>query len=173
MRPIIFTLSTFMMFALHATASEGSKTLENLVNEFRHQQDQALVETYLSQKHSEKYRLDVSHPCPPPPTNSEACIDKACDLLGSFGCNDSDEIYKVARACRGNYGDRCLTLTCNKLGSFGCDEMSEISQVGNACSGVWDTGCFVATCKRLGVFACDDMSEVTQVHAACGQPHSL
>jgi hypothetical protein len=103
---------------------------------------------------------------PPPPQNSNQCIDIVCEKLGSFGCDQQSEITAVAAACRG-VDPTCVESTCNRLGSFGCDQMSEITDVTNTCRQVFDGRCMDVACDHLGTFGCDQMSEIKQVAALC------
>ncbi len=101
------------------------------------------------------------------PGSGSSCMDVACEKLGSFGCNDLDEIKTVGLACRGNWNGDCLTAACEKLGSFGCNDMGEITVVARACVGNANTQCFESVCQKLGSFGCNDQNEVTEVLNAC------
>ncbi len=99
--------------------------------------------------------------------DTQACVDFACKKLGSWQCDDMNEINAVSRACRGNYGSACLEKACQKIGSWQCDDINEITEVARACVGNYDTGCFENVCTRLGSWQCDDIKEITEVLRSC------
>jgi hypothetical protein len=64
---------------------------------------------------------------------SKSCLETACQMSGTFGCDESSEVIGLAKACRGNSDDQCLRQICATLGSFGCDEYSEVKAVATNC----------------------------------------
>lgn len=157
-----FLLATLVLFALHFA-------LATTQNKFSIQE---LVDQYYAVKDSQASALKLfSVPQNHRPRNcypeGESCTDVACEKLGTFGCDDMDEIKEVNLACRGNFGGSCLRTACNKLGSFGCDDIREVRDVARACVGNYDTDCFESVCRRFGSFACDDLSEVIEVLRSC------
>ncbi|MGE4108759.1 MAG: hypothetical protein AB7F66_16260 [Bacteriovoracia bacterium] len=103
--------------------------------------------------------------CPVDPTN---CVKSACDRLGKFGCDRTDEVSSVTRACRGNYGSACLDTVCGKLSKYDCDDLNEVTQVANACRGNVDGKCVDAVCERLGSFGCNSREKVVPIARQCG-----
>lgn len=104
--------------------------------------------------------------CEDPPSSSE-CVDFVCDRLGRFGCDTTEEIKRVSKACLGNYNERCLANVCDKLGRFGCDSIEEVEDIAPSCKGVWSTKCIDVVCSKLGRFGCDQSEELKQVSRTC------
>lgn len=134
---------------------------------------QQLVDEFFAQERKDnQFRKIIAHAeqplsqgCVP---NDPSCIDTACDLLGTFGCDSIKEVTEMSRACRGNSNGLCLKAACDFLGTFGCDNGKEIKQVAPSCIGNLDDNCLISVCNRLGTFGCDSITEVTEVARACG-----
>ena len=105
-----------------------------------------------------------------PGLDPRACVETACGMLGSFDCDDNDEVLELLQACRGNYGGACLATTCGMLGSFDCDDTEEVIPLIRACRGVHDASCVSELCGYLGSFDCDDPEEVEPIAASCKAP---
>jgi hypothetical protein len=96
-----------------------------------------------------------------------SCTDVACDLVGSYNCNDVSEIERIGNACRGNHSGRCLESLCNKVGSYNCNDISEIEQVAASCRGSLNEKCVDKACEYVGSYNCNDISEIQRIGAAC------
>jgi hypothetical protein len=161
-----FATRLIMMMVLFATSSSfaveaQSVSVRTLVDEF-YQQKQSFEG--FSKLVSNNFHPSPRHDCPPRGPN---CLDVACDILGTFKCDDLSEIQYIGAACRGNYDGTCLAATCKKMGVFKCDDLNEIQGVARACVGNSDLSCFESVCNRLGVFKCDDFHEIEEVLRTC------
>ncbi|MCO4793832.1 MAG: hypothetical protein KC493_08975 [Bacteriovoracaceae bacterium] len=99
------------------------------------------------------------------PTSS--CFKVACDSVGTFECDDEDEMNVLRKACRGVWGGDCITKSKKYLGQFEYDDNEEMAEVVNSCRGLYDLQCVDYTCNRLGRFGCDDREEITRINRTC------
>jgi hypothetical protein len=106
----------------------------------------------------------TKHDCYP---QGQSCFKTACSSVGTFECDDQNEMNLIRKACRGVWGDTCLKTAFNYLHQFEYDDTDEMVTLVNSCRGVYDTDCISFTCKRLGTFGCDDIDEITAVNRAC------
>lgn len=147
-----------ILFAVNPAIAAPKQIISKLVDQYYESKDLVSIMSSQDSKHNPECD-NVPH--------SQGCIDAACSKLGSFGCDETDEVKAVSKACRGNYGGGCLTAACAKLGSFGCDEQNEVTSVARACVGNYNSDCLNSVCSKLGSFGCDELSEVTEVAASC------
>lgn len=143
--------------ALHAEAPRSGIS-RALAAEISRLSEQRLVERHESGARAEH---DDCRPSP------EACVESACAKLGTFGCDQNDEVLAVLRACRGNFDGACLEVSCAYLGAFGCNDSAEVLGVAAACRGA-EASCVTDICSRLGTWGCDQRPEVEAVARECG-----
>ena len=105
---------------------------------------------------------------PPQCRPQGSCLETACDNLGTFECDDSDEIQQVRRTCRGIYGDTCLRKSFRYLSRIDYNDLEEMLQLVNSCRGVYDFECLDFTCDRLGNINCNDLEEIVEINQQCG-----
>lgn len=142
------TLIMMLAFlTLSVTASAGN--LNTIVDDFYALKTLGLV----GQKHD----------CYP----TSSCFKTACDAVGTFECDDQNEMDALRRACRGVWGGDCVTQSMRFLGRFEYDDNNEMVQVVNSCRGLYDLACVTYTCNRLGTFGCDDREEIIRVNQTC------
>ncbi|MDD0854346.1 hypothetical protein HBN50_14635 [Halobacteriovorax sp. GB3] len=104
--------------------------------------------------------------CRPQNPIGSACMEVACEKLGTFGCNEVEEVIEIGQACRGNYSGDCLANLCDRVGTFGCNEKEEVKTIARACVGA-DNSCVEFVCNKLGAFGCNEISEVVEVAKSC------
>ncbi len=100
-------------------------------------------------------------------TPKGSCFKTACDSVGTFECNDQDEMDQLRRACRGVWGADCITASMSFLHSFEYDDIEEMSQLVESCRGLYETDCITYSCDKLNPFGCDDLEEIIKVNRAC------
>ena len=66
-------------------------------------------------------------------SQNKSCMKTTCQLVGTFGCDDQEEIIGMTAACRGQANDECLTVSCQALGQFACDEFQEVRRIAINC----------------------------------------
>lgn len=148
------SLASLTPLPSHAIPSNSSQfSIRQLVNQY-----------YESRENKSTARNRPPADCYP---SGPSCIDVACDLMGSLGCDEIDEIKQVGRACRGNADGQCLQTVCHRLGSLGCDSVDEVTTVARFCVGNYDTQCFESVCNKLGALGCDEIREVQEVLRYC------
>jgi len=108
---------------------------------------------------------DPRDPCQCRPSTS--CFRTACESMGNYECDDSDEQNNIRRACRGVWGGGCISQSVGLLHKFEYDDNDEMVQLVNSCRGVYDLECVSYSCRRMGNFGCDDLEEVIEVNRAC------
>lgn len=163
----VIVLITFsqVSFAKDTHGVNQKSRINSLSNDY-HLQQALSSPLFTSLGRDIKQHVEVrSEECKKKPSQ---CVEYACHLLGTFGCNEMEEIKAVTVACKGNYGSACLQGACEKLSAFGCNEMVEVTQVANACAGNVDTECLEYVCNKLGTFGCNEMDEVIDVLKSCG-----
>ncbi len=148
------------LLMLSVNTFAANKTFKSQVNQ--------LVDQYYTNQVLQKLSINRSniedHNCVP---SKPECLDVVCNRLGSFGCDSTNDIIAVSKACRGNVNGLCVDELCSRLGSFGCDSISEATRVAQACIGNDDAACVNSVCTRLGSFGCDSISEVETVAKSC------
>ena len=105
--------------------------------------------------------------CRYPIPGRKACVRFACDQVGTFECDDQDEIAAMMKACRGNFGDACLRKSVSYLHKFEYDDTEEMTQLARSCKGLFEVDCIEYVCDKLGTFGCDDLEEIVQVNRQC------
>ena len=149
---LVVIVATFISFNAMAKLQSPLKSIEvqNIVDDFYALKTLKLV--------SEK------HDCYP---QGNGCFKTACETVGTFECDDQDEMNQLRKACRGVWGDSCLNTSFKYLRKFEYDDNEEMVQLVNSCRGVYDTQCVDYTCGRLGRFDCDDLDEIRNINMTC------
>lgn len=166
---ILALLSLVSVFSVQANAMDNSepgyaKKVESLAAEFHlRTQLSAYQQVQFNAAHPEFNKLAHCRD----DGDRTSCVKVACDFLGTFGCDDQNEITKVATSCRGNYNGECVKASCGHLGTFDCDDFGEVSRVATACRGVRGASCINEICSKLGTFGCDDLREIETVANSC------
>ena len=170
---------TILSFSVFAKSAEINKKIEfeqktlKLVNEFQIQQfnKEKLnpLKDLLAEEH-ETYRECVEE-CREeygkPPRNNTGCMKYVCDQLGSYKCNETSELDKVAEICRGVNNSKCMEFTCSQIGSYKCNEVSELELVAKSCKGVRGSSCMKYVCDQVGNYKCNELDEVSIVSKMC------
>jgi len=104
------------------------------------------------------------HPCRPV---GQSCFRTACESVGTFECDENDEMDRLRRACRGVWGSECINISKKYLNRFEYDNNREMVQLVNSCRGVIAPDCISYTCDKLGSFGCDNLSEIIYVNKVC------
>jgi hypothetical protein len=147
---ILLLLTALTTFCFSTYANNSNQNINQIVDEFYTLKTLKLV--------GEK------HDCYP---QGQSCFRTACSSVGTFECDDQDEMNILRRACRGVWGDNCLKTGMKYLGKFEYDDNDEMVTLVNSCRGVYDVECVSFSCNRLGRFGCDDIEEITAVNRAC------
>ncbi len=154
---ILFAMLITVAQALPAQSEK--ELVKGLVDQFYASKTEALLQSLQSKP--------LRRPIRCVDEDEASCMEFACGKLGSFQCDDLDEIKFVGEACRGNYGSECLAFACDKAGAFACGEKSEIQRLARACVGNYFADCAKSVCSKLGTFSCDEISEIEAVLNTC------
>ncbi|MFK8136798.1 MAG: hypothetical protein AB8E15_00420 [Bdellovibrionales bacterium] len=154
-------LCLFTLVSLNIAAETQNLSFEDRV-------ENAVESYYRIQEFKSNISVSINHPDPTcrRRPSLKNCSREVCRRLGAFSCDDSNEIAKVNRMCRGVHGE-CVASSCDRLGRFNCDDFSEVEKVANSCRGIFDYDCVSFSCNKLGNFGCDDLSEIQAVGALC------
>lgn len=163
------TFFSFFMLNAFAAAQQGSnkKNLKQITTSFH------LLKLLKFERKMDFAMIDegVDPACPPYPGQgtSLSCMELVCRKLGSYGCDDQNEISRVAQLCATQFDGNCIQSVCTKLGSYGCDDFQEIQRATAICDGNFGSYCLDTVCSKLGSYGCDDVSELQRVGLSCSR----
>ena len=115
-------------------------------------------------------RLNSTHippTCGPPSEGRRGCVRFITSKLAPYEYNEDEEILKISRACRSNYGAGCLQEVAKDLISYDYNELDELTSLAKSCSHVQDATCLSFSKTFLNSYEYNSPNEITALARSC------